>query len=270
MLKFGANRAIVKVWARLHLNRTLLKPGGCGTQRAAPMCGGERRGCIQTPRSGKRSRLQGGEILRLGIGSNKGGFGFISKKKLGVKRGAMATEIAVMLAVTDGNAAVEFYQRAFGAEVYWTVGAGGHIVAGLAIGGARFFLATESPEFGTRGPSSAGFTTVRIELFVDDPVAVNAKAVAAGAKQRSEVKEHKLSDGRTEADREDVARFGGRSVRAYVVDREVFGLRARVRDRPHGRANEVVTSDRSGGASRVSPRAGRRVHRSEREERRAR
>ncbi len=102
----------------------------------------------------------------------------------------MATEIAVMLAVTDGQAAMEFYEKAFGAELYWTVGGGEHIVAGLAIGGARFFLATESPEYGTRGPSSAGFTTVRIELFVDDPIAVHAKAVAAGAKQHSEVREH--------------------------------------------------------------------------------
>jgi PhnB protein len=102
----------------------------------------------------------------------------------------MATEIAVMLAVSDAKAAVEFYKRAFGAEVYWTVGGDEHMVAGMAIGGARFFLATESPEFGTRGPSSAGFTTVRVELFVDDPVAVLAKAVAAGATQRSEVKEH--------------------------------------------------------------------------------
>jgi len=102
----------------------------------------------------------------------------------------MATEIAVMLAVTDAQAAVEFYKKAFGAEVYWTVGDAGHMVAGLAIGGARFFLATESPEFGTRGPSAAGFTTARIELFVDDPVGVAAKAVAAGAKQHSEVKEH--------------------------------------------------------------------------------
>jgi len=102
----------------------------------------------------------------------------------------MATEITVMLAVTDGEAAVAFYQKAFGAEVYWTIDAGGHIVAGLAIGGARFFLSTESPEYGTRGPSAAGFTTVRIELFVDDPVAVQAKAVAAGAKLRNEVQEH--------------------------------------------------------------------------------
>jgi PhnB protein len=103
----------------------------------------------------------------------------------------MATEIAVMLAVTDAKAAVEFYTKTFGAEVHWTVGGDEHMVAGLAIGGARFFLSAESPEFGTRGPLAAGFTTVRVELFVDDPVAVHAKAVAAGAKLHSEVKEHK-------------------------------------------------------------------------------
>jgi PhnB protein len=102
----------------------------------------------------------------------------------------MATEITVMLAVNDAQAAVEFYKKAFGAEVYWTIGGDEHMVAGLAIGGARFFLAKESPEFGTRGPLEAGFTTVRIELFVDDPAAVHAKAIAAGARQHSEVKEH--------------------------------------------------------------------------------
>jgi PhnB protein len=102
----------------------------------------------------------------------------------------MATEITVMLAVTDAAAAVEFYQKAFGADVYWTIDAGGHIVAGLAIGGAKFFLSTESPEYGTRGPSGTGFTTVRIELFVDDPVGVQAKAVSGGAKLRNEVQEH--------------------------------------------------------------------------------
>ena len=103
----------------------------------------------------------------------------------------MATEITVMLAVNDAQGAVEFYKKAFGAEVYWTIGGDDHMVAGLAIGGARFFLSTESPEFGTRGPLGAGFTTVRIEIFVDDPVALQAKAVAAGATLRSEIKEHK-------------------------------------------------------------------------------
>jgi PhnB protein len=102
----------------------------------------------------------------------------------------MATELTVMLAVNDAKAAVEFYQRAFGAEVHWTIGGDEHMVAGLAIGGARFFLSTDSPEFGTRGPSAAGFTTVRIELFVDDPVKVQAAAVAAGATLRNEVQQH--------------------------------------------------------------------------------
>ena len=94
-----------------------------------------------------------------------------------------------MLAVSDGDAAIAFYKAAFGAELLWHLGEG-HIVAGLSINGAKFFLANESPEYGTRGPASAGFTTVRIELFVDDPEAVQKKAVAAGAVERSPVKEH--------------------------------------------------------------------------------
>jgi uncharacterized glyoxalase superfamily protein PhnB len=58
---------------------------------------------------------------------------------------------------------------------------------------ARFSLAHESPPHGTRGPASVGFTTVRIELFVDDPVAVHRQALAAGAIERSPVSEHKDS-----------------------------------------------------------------------------
>ena len=103
---------------------------------------------------------------------------------------AMATQISPMLAVTDGAAAIEFYQAAFGAEVRWRLGFDEHIVAGLSVHGAQFFLATESPEYGTRGPSGAGFTTVRIELFIDDPAAVQKRALAAGAREHSPVVEH--------------------------------------------------------------------------------
>lgn len=102
----------------------------------------------------------------------------------------MQTQISPMLAVSDGNAAIEFYKAAFGAEVWWHLDGGGHVVAGLAIDGAKFFLAHESPEYGTRAPLSAGFTTVRIELFVDDPIAMHKRALAAGAAQHSPVKEH--------------------------------------------------------------------------------
>lgn len=99
----------------------------------------------------------------------------------------MATEISPMLAVSDGNGAIAFYQKAFGAELLWNLNGG---VAGLAIEGAKFFLAVEAPAYGTRGPASAGFTTVRIELFVDDPVTVHQQALAAGAKSHSPVREH--------------------------------------------------------------------------------
>ncbi len=94
-----------------------------------------------------------------------------------------------MLAVSDPAAAIEFYTKAFGAVLRWQIGepAG---VAGMSIDGAEFFLADESPQYGTRSPDGAGHTTVRIELFVDDPRAVHAKALAAGAKDRSPVEEH--------------------------------------------------------------------------------
>jgi PhnB protein len=101
----------------------------------------------------------------------------------------MPTQISPMLAVSDGNAAIEFYKAAFGAIVLWHLD-GGHVVAGLSIDDAQFFLAHESPPHGTRGPASAGFTTVRIELFVDDPVAVHKHALAAGAIEHSPVNEH--------------------------------------------------------------------------------
>ena|SRR5882724_490164 len=101
----------------------------------------------------------------------------------------MATQISPMLTVVDGNAAIKFYKAAFGATVLWSLG-DDHVVAGLSINGAEFFLATESPPHGTRAPASAGFTTVRIELFLDDPVAMHKQALAAGAFEHSPVLEH--------------------------------------------------------------------------------
>ncbi len=100
----------------------------------------------------------------------------------------MTTQIAPMLAVSDPAAAIDFYRRAFGAKVPWQIGdpAG---VAGLSIDGARFFLADENPP-STRSPERAGHTTVRIELFVDDPHAVFDAAAAAGARPGNPVSEH--------------------------------------------------------------------------------
>jgi PhnB protein len=101
----------------------------------------------------------------------------------------MSVEVFPMLAVSRPEAAIEFYKSAFDATVLWRLGEGADIVAGLSVEGAKFFLAQEAPKYGTRGPSSVGFTTVRIELFVDDPVSVQRRALAAGAVERSPVSE---------------------------------------------------------------------------------
>src|SRR5262249_47425877 len=101
-----------------------------------------------------------------------------------------APQISPMLAVSDGSAAIEFYKKAFDATLLWSLGNGADVVAGLEIHGAPFFLAHEAPSYGTRGPSTVGFTTIRVELFVDDPVAVHSRAVAAGAIERSAIREH--------------------------------------------------------------------------------
>ena len=56
-------------------------------------------------------------------------------------------------------------------------------MAVLLIGGQHVGVATEAPELGTPSPETAGATTVRISLEVDDPDAVAARAVAAGGRQ---------------------------------------------------------------------------------------
>ncbi len=95
-----------------------------------------------------------------------------------------------MLAVSDGGRAVDFYRAAFGAVERWRIDAGGAVIAGLSVDGAEFFLAQASPPHGTHSPDSVGGTTVRIEVFVDDPETVLARAVDAGATERNPVTEH--------------------------------------------------------------------------------
>jgi len=97
-----------------------------------------------------------------------------------------------MLAVRDAEAAIRFYQEAFGAELLWRLGDQSDIVAGLSIDGADFYLASEAPEFGTRGPDVPRFTTVRIELFVGNPEAVYQRAISHGGKELNPVTEERF------------------------------------------------------------------------------
>jgi PhnB protein len=96
--------------------------------------------------------------------------------------------ISLMLAVSDTPAAVDWYGRALGARVLWSLGS----VAGLEIEGAPFFL-HEPTRFGFESPAALGATTARIEVFCDDPDSFVARAVAAGADgSADEIQDHQV------------------------------------------------------------------------------
>jgi PhnB protein len=98
-------------------------------------------------------------------------------------------EISVMLIVPEGDAAVAWYREALGAEVMWDLGG----VAGLRVAGAPFFLHEANPENADEdSPGQIGQTSVRIELFIDDPNAFIERAVAAGAHRGSPVTAHEM------------------------------------------------------------------------------
>jgi len=94
------------------------------------------------------------------------------------------TIISLMLAVPDTPTAVDWYKEALGARVLWSLGS----VAGLEIDGAPFFL-HQPVENRFTSPKEIGTTTVRVELFVDEPDEVIARAVEAGA-MGGEIKNH--------------------------------------------------------------------------------
>lgn len=92
------------------------------------------------------------------------------------------TSLAPFLSVRGGQRGVEFYKRAFSAaEAFRIESSTGDVVARLSIGGAEFWLSDESPAHGNFSPESVNGATARMVLTVDDPIAVFAKAVAAGA-----------------------------------------------------------------------------------------
>jgi len=94
---------------------------------------------------------------------------------------AFRTSVTATLSVRDWPRAFDFYQRAFGARELYRVPGGG--VGQLAVSGADFWVAEESPEHHNFSPESLGGCSVRMLLVVEDPAAVCARAVAAGATQ---------------------------------------------------------------------------------------
>lgn len=87
-----------------------------------------------------------------------------------------------MLSVRRGAEAVDFYKAAFGAGVLFRLDVpDGTVVARLAVDGAEFWVADESPEHLNFSPETLNGGTVRMVMIVEDPDAAFARAVAAGA-----------------------------------------------------------------------------------------
>ena len=94
-------------------------------------------------------------------------------------RQGFRTVVTATLSVRDWARAMDFYKTAFGAVELYRVDGGG--VGQLAVNGAEFWVAEESPEHLNFSPESLGGCSVRMLLLVEDPHAVQAQAVKAGA-----------------------------------------------------------------------------------------
>jgi len=88
-----------------------------------------------------------------------------------------------MLSVRQGAQPLAFYKAAFGAsELFRLDSPTGEVVARLSVNRAEFWVADESPEHLNFSPETLGGGTVRIVMIVDDPDAAFERAVSAGAK----------------------------------------------------------------------------------------
>lgn len=89
------------------------------------------------------------------------------------------------ITVHDAASALDFYQKAFGAEEIMRMpGPGGKIMhAEVRIGDSQLMLADEMPEMGNKGPKSYGGTPVTFYVYVNDVDASWKRALGAGAKE---------------------------------------------------------------------------------------
>lgn len=88
------------------------------------------------------------------------------------------------LVCKDAGKAIEFYEKAFGAETVMRLDmpdGKGLMHACLRFGDSAVMLADEFPDWNSLGPSSRGGTTVVLHIYVPDADAFFEKAIKAGA-----------------------------------------------------------------------------------------
>src|SRR5512141_501421 len=92
------------------------------------------------------------------------------------------TTITPYLVVDGADRAIDFYQRALGAELIdKAVGPDGKVMnAQLKIGNSMLMLNDEFPDYGAVGPLKLGGTAVTMHLYVPDVDAAWKRAMDAG------------------------------------------------------------------------------------------
>ena len=74
------------------------------------------------------------------------------------------------IVVRDGKAAIDFYQRAFGATVRHVMEMpdGKIMHAEIQVGDSAVMLSDEAPDWGALSPQTIGGTATTLNLYVDD------------------------------------------------------------------------------------------------------
>ena len=91
--------------------------------------------------------------------------------------------MSLYICVANANAAINFYQEAFGAKELWRlVEPGGKIGhAEIQIGNTTLMISDEYPDYNTLSPETIGGSPVKIHLDVTDVDAFAEQAIKAGA-----------------------------------------------------------------------------------------
>ena len=92
------------------------------------------------------------------------------------------------LSVDDASAAIDFYQRAFGAKERVRMSGPGRAImhAELELGDSLVMLSDPFPQFTPRPPKELGGTSASIFVYVEDVDALYQQAVDAGASSVAE------------------------------------------------------------------------------------
>jgi PhnB protein len=104
--------------------------------------------------------------------------------------------ITPALIVKNGDAAIEFYKKGFGAEERCRMKSpDGRVAhAELKLGDSVFMLSDEYPEMKCHSPNSIGGSPVSMYVYVEDVDSLFDKAVSAGAKVLDPVKDQFWGD----------------------------------------------------------------------------